>query len=67
MDDEAAELWDAHAEYNVGVMISCHLHERPDLSGRSDLAHELRALAGYLEHAGRAHLRELGERPLRAV
>ena len=56
--------WEAHAEFDLGMLIGSYLRRNPPPPG-SHLAVELDDCARDFEVAGRAHLAQLGRGPLR--
>jgi hypothetical protein len=64
--DAPVDPWEAHAEYDVGVLILRYLEQHPP-PRQTELVRDLLAGAQDLESAGLRHLRELGERRLYVV
>jgi hypothetical protein len=58
--------WDAHAEYDIGVMIERYLSQNPP-PGDASFQEPFDRWAGQLRRSGQARLEELRARPLRVV
>jgi hypothetical protein len=63
---EAVALWEARAEYAVGVLIRRYLADHPP-PGRSGIAFDLQHWAHALAADGRDRLRLMGQEHLRVV
>jgi hypothetical protein len=61
-----AEVWDARAEHDVGLLLRRYLRENPAPSG-SLVAPELAATSEDLEKSGASQLSQLGARRLRSA
>lgn len=60
------EVWEAHAEHDIGTFISTYLRQHPPPC-ESELSSDLRASSRWFLEAACADLALLGERRLRAV
>lgn len=59
--------WEAHTEFDLGVLISSYLQRNPPPPPGSRLAARLEKVGAGLQDHGRDRLAHLGRQPLRAV
>jgi len=64
--DAALEAWDAHAEFDVGVLICQYLERHPAPPG-SEMAQRLRDCGEGFRDLGQRHLARIGVRRLTGV